>query len=90
MEIFTFSRDGLLRQAESLRDDYRAARPFPHVIVDDFLPKDAATRLLDEESETHRTDGDYGAGGTTTDGWSGTAAREGRARARVGAGMHAR
>jgi hypothetical protein len=47
VDIFTFARDGLLRQAESLRDDYRAARPFPHVIVDDFLPQDAATRLLE-------------------------------------------
>jgi hypothetical protein len=45
--IFTFAREHLLRQAEALRDEYRNGRPFPHVVVDDFLPADVATRLVE-------------------------------------------
>jgi hypothetical protein len=36
----------LLGLAETLHDGYRSARPFPHVVVDDFLPDEVATRLL--------------------------------------------
>ena len=45
-EIFTFAREALLRQAEALRDAYGEARPFPHAVLDDFLPHDVACRLL--------------------------------------------
>lgn len=44
--IFTFARAELLTRAEALRDEYRGAQPFPHVVVDDFLPADVASRLL--------------------------------------------
>ena len=34
--------------ASRLREDYRRAQPFPHVVMDDFLPKEIADRLLGE------------------------------------------
>ena len=30
-----------------LRDDYGAAEPFPHAVIDDFLPVELAERILD-------------------------------------------
>jgi hypothetical protein len=34
--------------AEAKADGYRTARPFPHVVIDDFLPPDVLDAVLDE------------------------------------------
>jgi hypothetical protein len=44
--IFTFSHTELARRAEPLRETFRNAQPFPHVVIDDFLPVDVADRVL--------------------------------------------
>jgi Rps23 Pro-64 3,4-dihydroxylase Tpa1-like proline 4-hydroxylase len=38
--------------APGLRDAFRAARPFPHVVIDDFLPPETADRVRAEFDET--------------------------------------
>lgn len=45
--IFVFSNDELLRLAESLCLKYAKEKPFPNVVIDDFLPIKAANHLLD-------------------------------------------
>jgi hypothetical protein len=45
---FLFDRSALERLLERVRDDYARAQPFPHVVLDDFLPPDAATQLVRE------------------------------------------
>ena len=45
---FFFDRDALDRLLDRVRDGYARAEPFPHVVLDDFLPADAAARLLHE------------------------------------------
>lgn len=58
MSIFASARYAEL--AASLRDDYARAEPFPHAVIDDFLPPDAARRVLaefpDVGAEWHRYD----------------------------------
>ena len=44
---FFFSDDGIVETGRSLKDRYRTAQPFPHVVLDDFLPATFAERLLD-------------------------------------------
>ena len=41
-----FKIDDLARLGESRHEDYVAAQPFPHVVIDDFLPIKCANRLL--------------------------------------------
>ena len=43
-----FDGSALKRMADQLREDYAVAQPFPHVVLDDFLPAEAAARLVDE------------------------------------------
>jgi hypothetical protein len=43
---FVFSADALEKLGAGLRDSYVAATPFPHAVVDDFLPRKVAERLL--------------------------------------------
>jgi len=38
--------------APRLSDEFRAARPFPHVVIEDFLPPEAADRVRAEFDET--------------------------------------
>ncbi|HEY8155852.1 MAG TPA: 2OG-Fe(II) oxygenase [Myxococcota bacterium] len=38
--------------AESLRDEFRGARPFPHVVIEEFLPQATADRVRAEFEET--------------------------------------
>ena len=45
-ELFTFDLQHLQAQARQLQAQYRSADPFPHVVIDHFLPADAAERLL--------------------------------------------
>jgi Rps23 Pro-64 3,4-dihydroxylase Tpa1-like proline 4-hydroxylase len=40
--------------APSLRDEFRAARPFPHLVIDDFLPRETAERVRVEFDQTRR------------------------------------
>ena len=42
--LFTYFRNELLPKADSLSDQYRGANPFPHIVIDDFLPKNIAAR----------------------------------------------
>ncbi|MBI3512682.1 MAG: 2OG-Fe(II) oxygenase [Proteobacteria bacterium] len=40
-ETFTFDLEGMLMDADKTRVAYQAARPFPHIVIDDFLAPDA-------------------------------------------------
>jgi hypothetical protein len=44
--IFTFSQQQLAARAGRLAAAFRSAQPFPHVVIDDFLPDDVAQRVL--------------------------------------------
>lgn len=44
MDLIDFAR--LDRIADTRRDAYAAAAPFPHAVIDDFLPAEAAEQLL--------------------------------------------
>jgi hypothetical protein len=46
--VFTFDREQLQELAASRRDEYAAAQPFPHVVVDDLLPKWVLDEVLTE------------------------------------------
>lgn len=45
-EPFVFEIDPLAKEAEELHNGYVQAQPFPHVVIDDFLPLREANRLL--------------------------------------------
>ena len=45
---FRFDRDELLRLADAHRDGYAAARPYPHAVLDDFLPEAVLDEVLAE------------------------------------------
>ncbi len=47
-DFFYFDREALQELGRAHRDEYDSARPFPHVVIDDFLPPEVADRLLDE------------------------------------------
>ena len=47
-EPFHFDREQLAALAESKREAYASASPFPHVAIDDFLPEEVLDRVLDE------------------------------------------
>ena len=44
----TLDRDRLLALAEELAPSYAAAVPFPHIVIDDFLPSGVVSALVDE------------------------------------------
>ena len=48
MELFFFDSEHLKNLAATHAAAYRAARPFPHVVIDDFLPGAIAQQLVDE------------------------------------------
>ena len=48
MEAPEFERWNKL--AAELHDAFRSARPYPHVVIDDFLPSDLVDPLADEFS----------------------------------------
>jgi Rps23 Pro-64 3,4-dihydroxylase Tpa1-like proline 4-hydroxylase len=50
MAVLDYER--LNRLAEKLRNDFASAQPFPHVVIDDFLPEETAEAVLAEFSET--------------------------------------
>src|ERR1043166_5288927 len=45
--VTVFDQPHYNRLALQLRDDFRAASPFPHAIIDDFLPTDVATIIAE-------------------------------------------
>lgn len=47
-ERFCLSYERLEALSSPLRAAYRAAEPFPHVVIDDFLPDRVAGRIVDE------------------------------------------
>jgi Rps23 Pro-64 3,4-dihydroxylase Tpa1-like proline 4-hydroxylase len=47
-EGFQFDRDELLRLAESKREAYVGASPYPHTVMDDFLPEAVLDAVLAE------------------------------------------
>ncbi|MDJ0839554.1 MAG: 2OG-Fe(II) oxygenase [Acidobacteriota bacterium] len=46
-DAFFFDAARLDRIAEKRREAYAAAEPFPHAVIDDFLPVDVAERILE-------------------------------------------
>lgn len=48
MDSFFFDPTALSLLAEKYREPYRTALPFPHCVIDRFLPQEVADRLLDE------------------------------------------
>ena len=45
---YVFDRERLGELAARYRRDYVEAQPFPHIVIDDFLPADVAERLAAE------------------------------------------
>jgi Rps23 Pro-64 3,4-dihydroxylase Tpa1-like proline 4-hydroxylase len=45
-ESFTFDLEGLMMGADKLRAEFLAARPFPHLVFDDFLAPDALAEAI--------------------------------------------
>ena len=43
--MYVFDTDRLMRLAETHAEEFRSAQPYPHIVIDDFLPKDVAHRL---------------------------------------------
>ncbi|MEE9608840.1 MAG: 2OG-Fe(II) oxygenase [Myxococcota bacterium] len=46
--------DALERNASQRRAEFASAKPFPHVVIDDFLPPATAQRVLSEFEDTSR------------------------------------
>lgn len=53
---FTFRRDELLPLADTHRDDFVSATPFPHVVIDDFLPPSVLDAVLEEFPSPEKPD----------------------------------
>ena len=47
-ERFHFDRERLLALAEGNHESYAAGRPFPHIVIDDFLPEWVLDAVLEE------------------------------------------
>ena len=47
-ELFLFESSRLTEIAATHREAYAAASPFPHVVLDDFLPTSVAARILED------------------------------------------
>lgn len=47
-DLFLLDRKALLSRASTMREAYRDADPFPHAVIDDFLPTAVAERILAE------------------------------------------
>ncbi|MCW6508553.1 2OG-Fe(II) oxygenase [Lichenifustis flavocetrariae] len=44
-DLFFFSRAKMNALADKLHESFKTAAPFPHVVIDDFFPRDIAMRL---------------------------------------------
>src|SRR5262245_12656224 len=47
--LFYFDKRYLMGLSERLATQYRAARPFPHVVVDNFIPEECVTDSVLQE-----------------------------------------
>lgn len=56
LETFHFDRKQLLEIADAHRDSYAVASPFPHVVIDDFLPPEVLDEVLREFPSPQRAD----------------------------------
>jgi len=52
MNCFNFNRKELIDIAKSKNSEYQNAKPFPHIVIDDFLPKDTLEKVLKEIPES--------------------------------------
>ena len=48
LQGFRLDRQRLLKQAEQLSSKYAGAEPYPHIIIDDFLPSELLDAVIDE------------------------------------------
>ncbi len=55
-QALAFRRQELLPIADRLRAEFRSATPFPHVVIDDFLPEAVLDEVLDEFPEPEQID----------------------------------
>src|SRR3954447_2835154 len=55
-EVFHFDRDQLAAVAESKREAYASAQPFPHIVIDDFLPDGVLDAVLAEFPSPEQAD----------------------------------
>lgn len=46
--LFFFDAKALMEKAQQLKDQYQSAEPFPHVVMDHFLPEDVLDQVLNE------------------------------------------
>lgn len=46
--VFAFDGDRLQKLAKRHREDYARAKPFPHIVIDNFLPEGILENVLDE------------------------------------------
>jgi Rps23 Pro-64 3,4-dihydroxylase Tpa1-like proline 4-hydroxylase len=44
-DLFFFSRSEMLAMGERLHEAFKSAAPFPHIVIDDFLPAEVAQRI---------------------------------------------
>src|SRR5262245_40827875 len=44
--LFFFEKDQSYEQARRLSEQYSSAQPFPHIVIDDFLPVDLIEHIL--------------------------------------------
>jgi len=47
LDFFFLDTESLEKKAEQLREGYLDASPYPHIVIDDFLPKYQAEKILD-------------------------------------------
>jgi len=55
-ERFHFDRNQLLQHADSRREAYASAQPFPHIVLDDFLPSVVLDEVLAEFPKPQQAD----------------------------------
>src|SRR5258708_1555574 len=48
MKAVAMINPAILREVSGLRDKFSKARPFPHIVIDDFFEAEKAERLLDD------------------------------------------
>lgn len=54
-QSFQFRRSELFPLADKLREDFMTASPFPHVVIDDFLPPEVLEGVLSEFPEPEQS-----------------------------------
>ena len=49
---FFFDSDRLMKIADDCSESYRVAQPFPHVVIDDFVPDEVLRRGRQRDTRT--------------------------------------